>query len=762
MILVHSLSRKTVFQEVAVMPVIQVNKPHTILALALSMAILAPLRAYGQASVLTHHNDVARTGQNLNETILTPANVNANTFGKLFTQPVDGSIVGQPLYVPNVKFANGTVHNVVYVATQHDSVYAFDADNNIGSNATPLWTVNYPKSIPEDTANYGCGTPGYTEVGIMGTPVIDPTTDTLYVVSKTLETGQYFFRLHALDITSGAEKFGGPMAINATVQSSVGPIVFTPSIQLQRPALLLLNGTVYIGFGSNGCDAFSYHGWLFAYSAATLQQQGVFITTPGGTKGSIWGSGGGPAADDEGYIYVSTANGTFDFSIGGTDFGDSFLKLSTVQNGFTMQDYFTPFNQATLDSDDLDLGSGGLLILPDQTGTHKHEVVGGGKQGTLYLVDRDEMGEFNTAADVVVQEFVAITPSIKTVPAYWNGNVYLAGQQDYIKMFTLTGGYMSSQPVQETSVLFNDRGPSISISANGTNDGILWAVLHGTPILYAFDATNLSNELYNTTQALKLRDRILSTSRFVVPTIVNGKVYVGGLNALYAFGILPSLSISAGNNQAAAITTTLSVPLSMQATDAYSQAGIPGITVSCKDGGASGKFSSATGVTDSSGNVSTTYTFGVKARTVTITCTATSYVSAVFTETAVPGPASIIKQVSGSKQSAPVDTQLAAPLVAVVVDAHSNPIQGAVVTFSDGGKGGIFSVNIATTNVSGQAQTSYTTPGTAGVVKVTATTGSLKPASFTVTVTAASAMLPAGSNAGTLENVAAKSGIPLR
>lgn len=246
------------------MPSMQLKTLRALVVVALLISTLAPWRAYGQASVLTHHNDVARTGQNLNESILTPANVNSNSFGKLFAQKVDGSIVGQPLYVPVVE-VNGTVHNVVYVATQHDSVYAFDADNNRGANATPLWTVNYANSIPEDDAHYGCGTPGYTEVGIMGTPVIDPIAKTLYVVSKTTEKGVYYFRLHALDLASGAENFGGPVAINATVQTAQGSVVFTPAYQMQRPALLLLNGTVYIGFGSNGCDAFDYHGWLFAY-----------------------------------------------------------------------------------------------------------------------------------------------------------------------------------------------------------------------------------------------------------------------------------------------------------------------------------------------------------------------------------------------------------------------------------------------------------------------------------------------------------------
>jgi hypothetical protein len=704
--------------------------------LALFVFVIDVDLARGQASMLTHHNDVARTGQNLSETILTPANVNANSFGKLFIQKVDGSIVGQPLYVPNIQFSNGTIHNAVYVTTQHDSVYAFDADNNLGANASPLWTVNYPKSIPDDASHYGCGTPGYTEIGVMGTPVIDPASKTLYLVSKTLENDQYYFRLHALDLSSGAEKFSGPVEISATVQTSMGPIDFTAAVQLQRPALLLLNGSLYIGFGSNGCDVYDYHGWLLAYSASTLKQLGVFITTPQGSNGAIWGSGGGPAADSEGFVYVSTANGTFDYGMGGTDFGDSFVKLNNTQNGFTVQDFFTPYNQAYLAGNDMDLGSGGLMILPDQSGSHVHELVGGGKEGTLYLADRDDLGQFNSVQDMVVQEFTTITPSIKTVPAYWNGNVYLSGQKDYVKMFSLIGGAMSSQPVQQTSVLFNDRGPSISISANGTSNGILWAMLHGTPILYAFDAINLSNELYDTTQALKLRDKIPSTSRFVVPTVVNGKVFVGGLHQLNVFGMLPSLAISAGNNQSATVDTTLPVPLSMQATDFYSHTGIPGITVTCKDGGARGKFSASVGVTDASGNVSTTYTLPVKATTVTISCSATGYISALFAETSVAGAANVIKQYSGNKQTAPVKTPLPRPLVVSVIDVHFNPIEGAIVTFADGGKGGTFSSPTATTDASGHAQTSYTTAGTAGVVKITAVTGSLKPATFTETVTA--------------------------
>lgn len=502
--------------------------------------------------------------------------------------------------------------------------------------------------------------------------------------------------------------------------------------------MLLLNGAVYIGFGSNGCDVDAYHGWLFAYSASTLQQLGVFNVTPQGAQGALWNSGGGPAVDSEGFIYISTANGTYDFSMGGTDFGDSFLKLSQVQNGFAVQDYFTPYNQSILGSTDLDLGSGGLVILPDQTGAHPHEVVGGGKQGTLYLVDRDHMGGYSAATDLVVQEFVGLTPAIKTVPAYWNGNLYLSGQKDYIKMFTVSGGLLSAAPVQQSSILFNERGPSLSISANGTNNGILWAILHGTPILYAFDATNLSNNLYNTTQALLQRDKITATSRYVVPTIADGHVYVGGLNQLNVFGLLPSISPTTGNNQFAVVASTLPIPLAMQITDAYTHSGIPGVNLTCKDNGAAGKFSVLKGATDNSGNFSTTYTLPLKVKTVTITCSALGYVPAEFTEMALVGSPVSFREVSGTKQTAPVSTPLPAPLVILIKDAHFNPVPGVSVMFSDGGAGGSFSSPTADTNSSGNASVSYTTPpAKTGVIKITATTPGLPNVTFSETVTAA-------------------------
>ena len=333
-----------------------------ILLWAVSVSLLFPARVHGQASVLTEHNDVARTGQNLSETVLTPANVNSVQFGKLFTQNVDGTIVGQPLYVPNVTLANGTTHNVVYVATQHDSVFAFDADNNQGNNALPLWTVSFSNpangisSVP--IADYGCTGTHFTELGITGTPVIDSVSRTIYLVAKTLENGQYVFRLHALDIGSGQEKFGGPVMITGAVPSNSGMLNFNPAVHMQRPALLLLNGAVYLGFGSTGCDTYAYQGWLFAYDSQLRQQLGVFVSTPNGTRGSIWQAGGGPAADSEGNIYLQTANGTFDANTGGLDYGDSILKLGLANDVLGVEDYFTPFDQSYLAANDFDLGIG--------------------------------------------------------------------------------------------------------------------------------------------------------------------------------------------------------------------------------------------------------------------------------------------------------------------------------------------------------------------------------------------------------------------
>lgn len=702
---------------------------------ALAVAVFAlciglPL-AQGQNDVLTQHNDNGRTGLNASEVLLTPSNVTVSQFGKLFTQSVDGIIVGQPLYASNVLMPDGSTHNVVYVATQHNTVYALDADSNQGSNALPLWSVSLNSggtSVP--ISDFGCTGTHYTEIGTMSTPVIDRGKNAMYVVAKTVLNGQHFFMLHALDITTGSELLGGPVVISGSVPSSKGTLTFNPTIQMQRPALLLVNGAVYVGFGSNGCDAYAYHGWLFAYDAGSLQQLSVFATTPNGLKGSIWQGGSGPAGDAAGYVYVDTANGTFDASAGGSDWGDSVLKMGWSGGSFGVVDYFTPYNQQFLSSSDLDLGSGGPLALPDQPGLFPHELVAGGKGGTLYLINRDEPGKYNPTADVDIIQSIpnAVAEEINGVPAYWNSSVYVAGDLDYIKQFGMVNGLLTQQPVSQTTMTFLGAGPaSISISANGSSNGIVWAIRHTTPALFAFDASNLATKLYDTTQALNSRDKLVAVARFTTPTITNGKVYIGGANALAVYGLLPVLSAVGGNNQTAIEKSVLPIPLSIQATDAYVSQPLAGLTVTCKDGGVGGTFlPSATLTTDSTGTATVSYKLPTKPRAVTITCATLGFISAVFHETGVTGPPVRMTIVSGNNQTGPPSTPLLLPLVVKVVDVNGFGVAGVTVNFGDNGAGGVFSASTVSTSTAGTASTQYTTPGQTGTVTITASTSGLK------------------------------------
>src|ERR1700674_2068670 len=352
--------------------------------LLLLILVFRPFSAFGQTDVLTHRNDNMRTGQNTSESVLTPSSVNSTAFGKLLSLPTDGYVYAQPLYKSNVLIPAKGLRNVLFVATEHDSVYAFDAN---GVTTTPLWHVSFINpsvgitTVPSDDVFINDIVP---EIGITGTPVIDPQGGTLYVVAKTKENGTYVQRLHALDITTGAEKFGGPAVIQASVPgtgngSSGGTLPFDPLIENQRAGLLLVNGVVYIAFASHG-DIGTYHGWVFGYNAATLQQVAVFNDTPNRLQGGIWQGGNGPAADSSGNVFVISGNGTFDADEEGVDFGDSFLKLNA--GGLALVDFFTPFNQASLNANDVDLGSSGPLLLPDQTGTaHPHLVLGAGKDG---------------------------------------------------------------------------------------------------------------------------------------------------------------------------------------------------------------------------------------------------------------------------------------------------------------------------------------------------------------------------------------------
>jgi len=519
--------------------------------------ILAALEAsWAQVSVTTYHNDNARTGQYLHETILTPANVNASGFGRLFVQPVDGYIYAQPLYVPDLTIG-GQVHNVVFVATENDSVYAFDADSAADANANPLWHVSFinPPSVTtvDSATDAQCGDL-VPQIGITGTPVIDTSTGTLYVVANTKENGAFFQRLHALDITTGAEKLGGPVAIQATVPgtgagSSAGQVSFDALHQNQRPGLLLANGVVYIASAAH-CDIPPYHAWVFGYNASNLQQQvAVWNSTPNGSDGGVWQSGGGPAADSSG-IYVVTGNGTFDVNTGGVDWGDTILRMSGPTGGtLRVLSHFTPFNQDVLSENDIDLGSGGVVLLPalPAGSAHQNLLVQAGKEGSIYLVDRDNMGGYNSATDQVVQELPGATGGIWGMPAYWNDTVYFGAQYDNLKAFSFNAGgsgMLSSSAVSYSPESFAFPGPTPSISANGASNGILWAIetdayaSKGPAVLHAYDATNLASELYNSTQNGSV-DTPGPAVKFAAATVARGKVYVGTATQLAVFGLRP-------------------------------------------------------------------------------------------------------------------------------------------------------------------------------------------------------------------------------
>lgn len=492
------------------------------------------------AGTLTSRNDNARSGLNLQEGILTPANVNPAKFGLLFSYPVDGFVDAQPLYMPNVTIG-GQVHNVLFVATEHDSVYAFDAD----TLGPPLWQTSFINpgagitTVPSADVRCEGIVP---EFGITSTPVIDPNSGTLYVEARTKEvvggTTNYAHRLHALDIASGAEKFGGPVVIQGQVQGtgdgSVNAIVsFNPLTQEQRAALLLNNNTntIYIGFASL-CDVDPYHGWEFAYDAHTLTQVGIFNTTPNGGQGGIWN--GGPSADASGNLFVITGNGTFD-GVAGQDWGDSFLRLTP---GLAVVDFFTPFNQADLSANDLDVGSAAPLLLPDQAVGPPHLLVSAGKEGRIYLVNRDNLGQFQSGSDSqIVQELVGQLGSLFTTPTYFNNMVYFAANGDVLKAFSFVNGQLSTSPVAQGATPFGYPGAEVTISANGSSNGIVWALENEVSlVLHAYLAANVANELYNST--MNPNDMLEAGGAFVVPTVANGRVYVGTMSQVSVFGQL--------------------------------------------------------------------------------------------------------------------------------------------------------------------------------------------------------------------------------
>jgi hypothetical protein len=498
-------------------------------------------------SILTHDYDVARTGANLSEMVLTPANVNASQFGKLFSFPVDGQMYAQPLYVPGVSIPGKGTRNVVYAATEHDSVYAFDAD---GATADPLWHRSF--------TNAGAGITTVSdedfpqpyediapEIGITGTPVIDSSSGTLYVVAKTKENGSFFQRLHALDIATGAEKFSGPVTIQASVPGAGvrndgnGNVVFDPLINLQRSGLLLAGGTIYVAFASHG-DFDPFNGWILGYDAHSLRQVIAYAPDADGSGGSVWQAGGGPAADGAGNIYVAVANGDFDVPGGGRDYGDSALKLRPTGNGSIVVDYFTPFDQQTLADLDHDLGSGGLVLLPDEPGSPSHLLLASNKEGKLYVINRDNMGHFNAANDNQIPQTIQFAGGIFSTPAVWQNKVYVSAVSDSLKSYTVNGGQLTL--ASDTGQVLGYPGSTPVVSANGNSNGIVWTLqvdhqLSDAAVLHAYDANDLSRELYNSMQA-RDRDTAGASVKFTVPVVANGKVYVGGGDQLTVYGLL--------------------------------------------------------------------------------------------------------------------------------------------------------------------------------------------------------------------------------
>jgi uncharacterized protein YjdB len=524
----------------------------------------------GFAGVLTQHNDIGRTGQNLSETVLTPANVNTTTFGKKFSQAVDGFIYAQPLYVPNVTIG-GSVHNVIYVATEGDSVYAFDADSNTGTNAGLLWHASVidtahgaaagAKTVNiEATLDSGCSDL-IPQVGITSTPVIDPSSGTMYLEATSEENGAFIHRLHALDITTGDEKAPGPVAITARVPgtgagSSGGMVSLDGLHHLNRPGLLWLNGVLYLAYASH-CDDGPYHGWLFSYNAGTFTQTSLLITTPNGSDGGFWMSGAGVAGDSNANIFIASGNGDFDTThVPARELGDTIMKLfypgtSTI----SLLDYFTPYDQSSLSSGDIDLGSGGVLLLPDQAGSVTHELVEVGKEGTIYVINRDQMTannlhycqtDCNNKDAQITQEIQGEINGLWSMPAYFNGIVYFGGAGDSLKSFPVTSGSLSATPSETSSHSFGFPGATPAASANGNTNGIIWVIDtsdYGTPgpgpgpaVLYAYEAGNLS-ALWNS--SLSAGDAAGDAVKFAVPTIANGKVYIGTQAQLDVYGTLP-------------------------------------------------------------------------------------------------------------------------------------------------------------------------------------------------------------------------------
>lgn len=504
---------------------------HVVLAVSLLFAVSA------SGQVLTRQYDNARTGATMTERILKPANVNARSFGKVFSFAVDGDVYAQPLFFPRVEVPGKGTHDLLIVATEHDTVYAFDA---AGKPMAPLWQV----SFLDDKAGIATVSASDVrcpfiapEVGITPTPAIDRQTGTIYVLARTKEGagllggGRFVQKLHALAITTGAEKFGGPVEIQADG--------FDPLKELPRAGLLLANGQVYLTWASS-CDVGPYHGWVMAYDAKTLKQTDVLNTSPQEGQSGIWQADNGPAVDASGYVYVITGNGKYTIDDRGKDYGDSALKLRLAGNQLQVADYFTPANQKLLNDTDRDFGAGGPLVLADDRAAGRHLLVAAGKDGVVYLLDRDRMHPSSVQS-------VKLEGGIYSTPAYWNGHLFCLGSNDALQDFAFADGRLSDRPVAASTRKFGNPGATPVVSSNGTRDGIVWFLetkafsdyrTEKPSVLHAFEASNVAHELYSSDQNPE-RDKAGVTIRFTVPTVANGRVYVPTRREVTVYGLLP-------------------------------------------------------------------------------------------------------------------------------------------------------------------------------------------------------------------------------
>jgi hypothetical protein len=724
------------------------NLKITLAALLLMFWTIQPRLAPAQTSVLTWHYNNARNAVDSTETVLTPANVNVRGFGKLYSRPLDGLVVGHPLYMPGLNIPGSGVHNVVFVATMEDSVYAFDVEN---PTAAPLWqtsllTYSPAGAVPVADKFKGCQvTTDWTDVGVVSTPAIDSTTNTMYLLAETYENKKVVHRLHAIDVTTGVEKLNGPTTVTGTYTLNGVTNTFVDTHQMNRPGLLLANGNIYVGFGSAGCNG-GDSGWIMSYNATTMAPNGALDIEAGEFFASIWQKGAGLSADSTGNIYGESGEGPVTGpGTPGENLGTSVFKVSQVGSTLTVADWFTPYNWSYLYSMDLDLHNG-VLILPDQPGPHPHEAIGIGKEGTIYLLDRDNMGHLCTACTTmdtqIVQELLLADGKGAGTPLIFNGNVYFTGGH-VVSVYPITNGKLVTPPTQ--SAMFASGGHPI-MTADGTKNAILWGGSGG--LLWAMDPSTMQ-VIWTTNLAMQRRDILPTTAHFAVPMIADGKLFIGGLRTLVVYGLLPVLSGGNGNNQTGTVTTALPKPITVQAIDTLTGKGLPGVTISFSDvktGG--GSFSPASGVTDSTGTVSTTYTLSTKSGTYTVTAASLGYAPASFTETATATtPVKMIRS-AGSGQVVPLSTLVPKPLVAKVEDQYGNGVAGVSVTFADGVKGGTFSANPVITDSTGLASVNYTSSTKAGPATITAAVPGLTTLNIFVTVTpnpASSVIVSSGS-----------------